>query len=191
MGDLRLLCKTQYWGVMLVIDNGPHVKETLTALLKPNTKELSQSTAKAHICLTLRLEPLAKIQYSKVAPVTIPKSQVRCWQTPIPKSRVVPSFLQIVLCATLLFDVFLGMVLKRLLLTIDFCTCGIWGKLGTGVQGVSLNGSAKFPPNPTMSFLEMQSDPSPCITPVSGNHVHAFHTIQPSYLLAYMQPYMS
>ena len=30
-----------------------------------------------------------------------------------------------------------------------------------------------------------------CITPISGNHVHAFHTIQPSYLLAYMQPYMS
>ena len=30
-----------------------------------------------------------------------------------------------------------------------------------------------------------------CITPISGNHVHAFHTIQPSYLLAYMQPYLS
>ena len=25
-----------------------------------------------------------------------------------------------------------------------------------------------------------------CITPISGNHVHAFHTIQPSYLLAYI-----
>ena len=30
-----------------------------------------------------------------------------------------------------------------------------------------------------------------CITPISGNHVHAFHTIQPSYLLAYTQPYLS
>ena len=30
-----------------------------------------------------------------------------------------------------------------------------------------------------------------CITPISGNHVHAFHTIQPSYLIAYMQPYLS
>ena len=28
-----------------------------------------------------------------------------------------------------------------------------------------------------------------CITPISGNDVHAFHTIWPSYLLAYMQPY--
>ena len=27
------------------------------------------------------------------------------------------------------------------------------------------------------------------ITPISGNHVHAFRTIWPSYLLAYMQPY--
>ena len=30
-----------------------------------------------------------------------------------------------------------------------------------------------------------------CITPISGNHVHTFHTIQPSYLLTYMQPYLS
>ena len=49
------------------------MKEPLTALLKPNTKELSQSTAKAHICLTLRLEPLAKpnIQYSPEQPVIL------------------------------------------------------------------------------------------------------------------------
>ena len=67
---------------MLVVDNGPHVKETLTALLKPNTKELSQSTAKAHIFLTLRLDPLAKTQYSRVASVTIPKSHDRCRQCP-------------------------------------------------------------------------------------------------------------
>ena len=30
-----------------------------------------------------------------------------------------------------------------------------------------------------------------CITPITGNHVHAFHTIQPPYLLPYMQPYLS
>ena len=59
-----------------------HVKEPLTALLKPNTKELSQSTAKAHIFLTLRLDPLAKTQYSRVASVTIPKSHDRCRQCP-------------------------------------------------------------------------------------------------------------
>ena len=29
------------------------------------------------------------------------------------------------------------------------------------------------------------------MVPISGNHVHAFHTIWPSYLLAYMQPYLS
>ena len=28
-----------------------------------------------------------------------------------------------------------------------------------------------------------------CITPISGNHMHAFHTIWPSHLLAYMQTY--
>ena len=28
-----------------------------------------------------------------------------------------------------------------------------------------------------------------CITPISGNHMHAFHTIWPSYLLACTQPY--
>ena len=28
------------------------------------------------------------------------------------------------------------------------------------------------------------------MVPISGNHVHTFHTIWPSYLLAYMQPYM-
>ena len=67
---------------VLVVDNGPHVKEPLTALLKPNTKELSQSTAKAHIFLTLRLDPLAKTQYSRVASVTIPKSHDRCRQCP-------------------------------------------------------------------------------------------------------------
>ena len=35
-------------------------------------------------------------------------------------------------------------------------------------------------------FEEGASDPS-----TSGNLVHAFHTIWPSYLLAYMQPYQS
>ena len=34
---------------VLVVDNGPHVKEP-DCPSKANTKELSQSTAKAHIC---------------------------------------------------------------------------------------------------------------------------------------------
>ena len=29
------------------------------------------------------------------------------------------------------------------------------------------------------------------IVPISGNHAHAFHSIWPSYLLAYMQPHLS
>ena len=29
------------------------------------------------------------------------------------------------------------------------------------------------------------------MVPISGNHVPAFHTIQPSYILVYMQPYVS
>ena len=80
--------KTQYPRIMsdtdtvLHMKGGPRVKEPLTALLKPNTKELSQSTAKAHIFLTLRLDPLAKTQYSRVASVTIPKSHDRCRQCP-------------------------------------------------------------------------------------------------------------
>ena len=30
-----------------------------------------------------------------------------------------------------------------------------------------------------------------CITPISVNHMHAFHNIQPSYIPAYMQSYLS
>ena len=72
-----MLPKFQYPRVELVNGKGIHM-----ATLTPNTKELSQSTARAHIFLTLRLEPLAKTQYSRVASVTIPKSHDRCRQCP-------------------------------------------------------------------------------------------------------------
>ena len=35
-------------------------------------------------------------------------------------------------------------------LSVDFSRSGIWGKLGTGVQGIRLKSCAKFPPNRTM-----------------------------------------
>ena len=40
---------------------------------------------------------------------------------------------------------------------------------------------SKRPLTPTALPLRM--------VPISGNHVHAFHTIWPSYLLAYIRPY--
>ena len=42
---------------------------------------------------------------------------------------------------------------------VDFSLSGIWGKLGTGVRDIPLNSSAKFPPNPTVIFLALRSDP--------------------------------
>ena len=38
--------------------------------------------------------------------------------------------------------------------------------------------------------FQMAVDP-PLPSPISGNHVHAFHTIWPLYLLAYIRPYPS
>ena len=40
--------------------------------------------------------------------------------------------------------------LRRYLLSVDFPRSGIWGKLGTRVQGICLKSCAKFPPNRTM-----------------------------------------
>ena len=51
------------------------------------------------------------------------------------------------------FDVFLGLVLICKLVSVDLCSCGIWGKLDTGFQGVPLNSYAKFPPNRTVIFF--------------------------------------
>ena len=39
---------------------------------------------------------------------------------------------------------------EMLTLSVDFFRSGIWGKLGTGVQGICLKSCAKFPPNRTM-----------------------------------------
>ena len=44
-------------------------------------------------------------------------------------------------------------MLRCQLVSVDIYTCGIWGKLGTGVQGVSLNSCAKSPPNRAMIFF--------------------------------------
>ena len=39
------------------------------------------------------------------------------------------------------------------LLSVDFSSCGIWGKPGGGFQGISLKSWAKFPPNRTMFLM--------------------------------------
>ena len=57
-----------------------------------------------------------------------------------------PSLLQIALW------VGVGDIIKKIIdsLSVDFSRSGIWGKLGTGVQGICLKSCAKFPPNRTM-----------------------------------------
>ena len=39
---------------------------------------------------------------------------------------------------------------EMLTLSVDFSRSGIWGELGTGVQGICLKSCAKYPPNRTM-----------------------------------------
>ena len=39
-------------------------------------------------------------------------------------------------------------------LSVDFSRSGIWGKHGTGVQGICLKSCAKFPPNRTMCSID-------------------------------------
>ena len=39
------------------------------------------------------------------------------------------------------------------LLSVNFSSCGIWGKPGGGFQGISLKSWAKFPPNRTMFLM--------------------------------------
>ena len=48
-------------------------------------------------------------------------------------------------------------VLRYQPLSVDFSRSGIWGKLGTGVQGICLKNCAKFPPI-TLCAQEMQPD---------------------------------
>ena len=52
-------------------------------------------------------------------------------------------------------------VLRCLPLSVDFSRSGIWGKLGTGVQGICLKSCAKFPPKSHYVSLALHSDPSP------------------------------
>ena len=66
-------------------------------------------------------------------------------------------------------------VLRCRPLSVDFSRSGIWGKLGTGVQGICLKSCAKFPPSRTMCSRDAIR-PQP-LQVLQGLHLYLYNTL--------------